>query len=115
MKTLKLFTQIALIMIAIALSVHFVKQLARVPEVRDNLYQESLHIAHYYPEVAYMLADDSIMDIHRFWGIDTIDYTDWENTATNLGVPTEIMTIDMYMDYLQDTSSNEYARQRMRQ
>lgn len=110
MKILKLLAQIALIMIAIALISHFVNNLDRVKQVRDDLVAESMHQAHYYPEVAYMLANDSIMDIHRFWGIDTIEYYDWEESANALGVPVELLTIDMYMDYLQDTSSSQYKR-----
>ena len=67
---------------------------------------------HYYPEVVYMLHSDSIMAIHRFWGVDTITCYDWEESANALGCPPEIMTIDMYMDYFQCGHNSKYVRNR---
>jgi hypothetical protein len=59
-----------------------------------------------------MLANDSIMAIHRFWGIDTIYYYDWEESAFSLGVTTGNLTIEMYMDHMQHGASSKYVRNR---
>ena len=99
--------KIALIAIGIAMLTVLADNLRRTGDVQEAL---SEYPERYYPEVVYMLANDSIMDIHRFWGIDTITYYDWEETANALGLPTNLLTIPMYMDYLQGTCSKAYKR-----
>jgi hypothetical protein len=105
--------KIATLLGAIALITIISLKLAMIDEAKHThiVPAEALY-EHYYPNVVYMLANDSIMDIHRFWGIDTITYYDWEESANALGVPAEIMTIDMYMAHLQMDSSKKYVRNR---
>ncbi len=65
-----------------------------------------------YTQVQEMLANDSIMDIHRFCGIDTIYDHEWEETANALGVKVEDLTIDEYMKELQRAWRLRWNRER---
>ena len=63
-----------------------------------------------YPSVAWMQGNDSIMGIHAFWGITMIYDSDWEESANALGVPTNCLTIDMYMDHMQHGARSRYLK-----
>jgi len=102
MKYIKFLAQVALIAITVVLlnqlGIHW----------SSSKPQQSI----IYPEVALMLNSDSIMDIHRFWGIQTIHDYDWQETAFSLDVPVSELTIDMYMDHLQYGASSKYVQYR---
>lgn len=65
-----------------------------------------------YIQVQAMLANDSIMDIHWFCGIDTIYDHEWEETANALGIKVDDLTIDQYMKELQRAWRLRWNRER---
>ena len=102
MNTIKLLFKVALIMSAITLLNAWAHP-SRPTHVNNFVY---------IPQVAQMLSNDSIMDIHRFWGVESIADYDWTESANALDVSIDELTIDMYMDYLQEGCSSVYVRNR---
>lgn len=109
MKYIKFLAQVALIAVTVLLLDTLGRHMSSAQRHTATISSEPAYDPTYYPEVVYMLANDSIMNIHRFWGIDTIEYYDWEETANAVGLPVNMLTIDIYMDYLQKDTSTEYV------